>query len=568
MKTILKIFTVPVAALLLLLTAGCDLDRFPYHEIPADRLDAGNIENITTGNYAKLKEEYYYKTLYQFGEYGGDNVALSGTTSDNLYYHLTFRRLPDNHYTARVWQFTYQTVVNINSTLEIVPEGESKEKDMMLGENYFLRGFLYFQLCNIFGRPYSHPDPTTNPGVPLKLTSKPDDFPPRATVADVYKQVVKDFEKAEELMTITNPSIRPKSNIFASKEVAQAFLSRVYLYMENWEKAAEYADKVIASGRYTLLQGAAYQTYPQHVPEQNTETIFAIRMVKDVDFKKYNMDWYSTGALYARIDGIGWGEMYPSAPYLDLIDETNVGETKKDLRHAFIVNEAKEFDPKLRLSYVKDSAETYINVTNEVRLESSGDYTITEKPGDYSDSTVQKETVGERVRYYVERRDDGKKYYARVENVALRNGFPRRYIYKISMQEGQSHLYSPVLIRLGEIYLNRAEAYAELGRDNEALADLNVIRARAGIPEVESSDYATKDLKTWIADERRLELAWEGFRKYDIFRRKQKLDRRFPGTHLAGSPVYFEVDWSEPYIVEYIPQSEVDAYPTPLEQNP
>ncbi|MDR0414699.1 MAG: RagB/SusD family nutrient uptake outer membrane protein, partial [Prevotellaceae bacterium] len=157
----------------------------------------------------------------------------------------------------------------------------------------------------------------------------------------------------------------------------------------------------------------------------------------------------------------------------------------------------------------------------------------------------------------------------RVETVGLRNGFPRRYIYKVSMQEGQSHLYSPVLIRLGEIYLNRAEAYAELGRDGEALADLNVIRARAGIPPVAPGDItAQRDLKTWIDNERRLEMAWEGFRKYDVFRKKKNLDRRYPGTHLAGSPVYPEVAWDAPYIVEYIPQSEMDAYPVPLTQNP
>jgi tetratricopeptide (TPR) repeat protein len=549
MKTILKIFLISVAAAL---SAGCELERYPYDEISADQLDATNIENITLGNYAKLKEEYYFKTIHQFGEYGGDNVALSGTTSDNLFKHYTFRREKDNHYTARVWQFTYQMAVNINSTIEAVPEGESAEKDQLLGENYFLRGFLYFQLCNIFGRPYSHPDPAANLGIPLKLTSKIDDFPPRSTVAQVYEQVVKDFKKGEELMA------SQKINIFASKEVAQAFLSRVYLYMENWEEAAAYATKVIESGRYTLLQGSAYRSYTNPVPEANTETIFAIRMVKDVDFKNYHMDWYSTGALFATIDNIGWGEMYPSQTYLDLLDEH-----KSDLRHAFIVNDKE--NATLRLSYVLYTNNTYQNITDTLEALPQG-YKILENPGAYKSDMVQTETAANGdTRYYVER-NDGKKCYVRVENISLRNGFPKRFIYKTSMQEGQSHLYSPVLIRLGEVYLNRAEALAELGRDDEALADLNVIRARAEVPAV--SDFTTKDLKAWIADERRLELAWEGFRKHDIFRRKQTMDRKYPGTHLSGEPVYLEVGWDAPYIVEFIPQSEVDAYPTPLTQNP
>jgi tetratricopeptide (TPR) repeat protein len=561
MKTILKNFLTPaVAAAALLLPGGCELDRFPYNEISADNLDATNIENITLGNYAKLKEEYYYKTLHQLGEYGGDNVTLSGTTSDNLFKHYTFRREKDNHYTANVWKFTYQMVVNINATLENVPEGESAEKDYLLGENYFLRGFLYFQLCNIFGRPYTQ-NPETNPGIPLKLTTRIDEFPPRASVAEVYKQIIQDFKKAEKLMETE----KSKENIFASKEVAQAFLSRVYLYMEKWDEAIDYATKVIESKRYKLLQGAEYQNYAGKVPEDNTETIFAIRMVKDVDFRRYVMGEYSVGALYAKIHNTGWGEMYPSATYLDLLDEN-----LEDLRHGFIVPETEEGT--LRLSYVREENDDIVNVTDSLKQVAENKYFILENHGHgrYKNDTVQTD-IDEKgnIRYFVERTDDGKKYPVRVENIALRNGYPMRYIYKVSMQEGQSHLYSPVMIRLGEVYLNRAEAYAELKDQNNALNDLNVIRDRAGIPRVtEDSISDRRSLLTWVLNERRLELAWEGHRKYDIFRKGQTMDRKYPGWHLSGEPVYKEVTPDKPFIVEYIPEREMNAYPTPLEQNP
>jgi hypothetical protein len=549
-----KYFLISAVAAATLLLAACELERLPYDEISADALDAGSIETITRGNYAKLKEEYYYKTLHQIGEYGGDNISLSGTTTDLLYNTYTYRRLTTNHYTARVWQFTYQTVVNINSTLETVREGESPEKDHLLGENYFLRGFLYFHLCNIFGRPYVQ-DPATNLGIPLKLTSNINDFPPRATVAKVYEQVVSDFKKAAELMSIDKP------NIFASKEVAYAYLSRVYLYMEKWEEAKASADLVIDSKRYSLVEGAAYKTYAQAVPEANTETIFAIRMMKDTDFKEYHMDFYSVGALYAKIDNQGWGEMYPSTSYLDLLDRH-----ESDLRHAFIVNEMEKGE--LLLSYAQNSDGTYLSATNKVKREGE-DYVIVEHPEIYKSATVQKEVQDGRTRYYVERKDDNRKYYVRIETVSLRNGFPMRYIYKCSMQEEQSHLYSPVLIRLAEVYLNRAEANAELGNDAAAIEEINAIRRRAQIPERSLSDLkAGETVLDWVLEERRLELAWEGQRKYDVFRKRQTLDRRYPGTHLSGSPVYFTLEPAAPDIVEYIPQSEIDAYPTPLTQNP
>lgn len=537
--------------------ASCDLDRFPYDEITSDNMDPNSVETITLGTYAKMKEEYYYKSIHFVNEFGGDNISLSGSTSDLLYNLLTFRRTRDNYYPGRVWKFTYQMIVSVNTIIQQMEEGESSEKDQLLGENYFLRGFLYFQLNNIFGRPYVQ-SPETNLGIPLKLTPDLDDFPPRATVKEVYEQVIKDFVKSAELMTVD------KDNIYGSKEVAYAFLSRVYLYMQNWEKAKEYADLVINSGRYSLLQGADYQKYPRFVPEENKETIFAIRMVKDKDFTDYHMGFYSVGSMYAKIDEQGWGEMYPSSTILDLFDEN-----ESDLRHAFIVNQVK--DPaETWMLYVHDINDvTYNYVYAKVELE-NGVYVIKENAGDYTDSKVQTETVNGKLRYYATRKDNGKKYYVKVEPaLENRNGYPKRFMYKCSLQEDQSQLYSPVLVRLAEMYLNRSEANYHLGNQQAALDDLNVIRKRVEIPERVISDLpAGKTLLDWILQERRLELAWEAHRKLDIFRNGQTLDRRYPGGHLSGAPVYTTVSPNADYILEFIPQTEMDAYPIELVQNP
>ncbi|GAB6007560.1 RagB/SusD family nutrient uptake outer membrane protein [Dysgonomonas reticulitermitis] len=534
-----KIIIAGVAALLLV---GCDLERLPYSEVPVPPggLDPNNIENITRGTYAKLKEEYYFKPIHQVGEYGGDNISLSGSTSDLLYNTYTYRRVNTSHYTANLWQYTYQAVVNVNSMIELITEGESASKDQLLGENYFLRGFLYFNLCNVFGRPYVQ-SPETNPGVPLKLTTDITDFPSRATVKQVYEQIISDMEKAERLMTENKP------DIYASKEVVQAYLSRVYLYMGEWQKAKEYADKVISSGRYTLLQGTAYQNYANAVPESNTETIFAIRMNKDVDFKKYNMDYYSVGALYAEIDNVGWGEMYPSSTYLQLLDKY-----PQDLRHGFIRGQKLD-TPYKWLRYINDIP---MYVTREV-TESGGTYTIAEKPEDFNSAVVQEDAGG----YYVVEKSTSKKRYVVIEDaINKRNDYPKWFIYKCSMQEDQSHLYSPVMIRLAEMYLNRAEA--EFHLNGGGLEDINTIRSRAGIPELSSVDL------TDILDERRLELAWESQRKYDIFRNGLTLDRNYPGSHLNGSPVHLTVAPTSLLIVELIPQRELNAYPIELEQNP
>ena len=53
------------------------------------------------------------------------------------------------------------------------------------------------------------------------------------------------------------------------------------------------------------------------------------------------------------------------------------------------------------------------------------------------------------------------------------------YITKCSREGENSHLHSPVISRLGEVYLNRAEAEAKLGNYSAALTDLNIIRTRS-----------------------------------------------------------------------------------------
>lgn len=553
MKTIIRLF---IISILTGLVSGCDLERLPYDEVTNENFDEGSAESITLGTYAKLKEEYYYKATHYVNEYGGDNISMSGTTVDNLYYLYKYQRLPDNNYMADFWKFSYQIIININGMIEAIPEGESKEMDQTLGENYFLRAFMYFNLCNIFGRPYAQ-SPETNLGVPLKLSTKMDEYPERATVKEVYSQLIEDLEKGASLMQIE------KDNIYASKEVAYALLSRIYLYMQNWEKAAEYADLVIKSGRYALLEGETFQRYPTFVPEKNAETIWAIRMTKNVDFEKYHMGFYSVGSMYAQINDIGWGEMYPSSSYLDLL-----GQNPSDLRHGFIV--PKELKPTVKwLIYVKGEDSNYTYVKNKVELQ-DGKYVITENPENYTSAQVQEETLNGETRYFVTRSDDNKKYIVKIENACNeRNGYPVYYIYKCSLQEEQSHLWSPVILRMAEMYLNRAEANVHLGKTDEALADINVIRKRAQIPERKLSDLPQgEDMLGWVLNERRLELAWEGHRKLDVFRNGLTLNRKYPGGHLAGSPIYTTVAPTDNIIIELIPQRELDAYPIDLVQNP
>lgn len=549
---------------------ACDLDTKPYKDKDIDQIAPEELQALTLGTYGQLKKANALQhTWHFFGEYGGDNIAQGSASSDALTNIIHYRRLNDNYHCSNLWKECYVGIVNINTCLGIGVEGVSYDVDHVIGENYFLRAYQYLLLCTVFGQPYSN-NPTQNLGIPLKLSADPNDYPPRSTVAQVYDQIISDLKNAIRLMELQAPAQKRKNSCYATKEAAEALLSRVYLYMGDnvdpetgktyMQLAGEYADKVITSGYYSLEQGERYATYPQIVPEENSETIFATRNVKDID----DLKWSSIGSMYAKVDNIGYGEIFASSTYLDLLEQY-----PQDLRNRLIDKQSKG-DGTLWFIYNKQQADGKYNYNTVTVVEENGSYKLSDTNGDYQSTQVGVEEFNGGVRYYVIEKT-GTKYYGRVEEQMQlgRLGHPMYYVLKCSKQEGQAQLYSPVVLRLADMYLTRAESRYHSGDLSGAIEDLNVIRKRAGIPEWSSNNLPEgKTLLDLILEERRLELAFEALRRADIFRVKGFVDRRYPGHHNDGTPFYQTINYNDPQVAEYIPQRELDAYPIALEQNP
>jgi hypothetical protein len=172
--------------------------------------------------------------------------------------------------------------------------------------------------------------------------------------------------------------------------------------------------------------------------------------------------------------------------------------------------------------------------------------------------------------------------YIETSNPGLKNGVNIYFIGKFSGQAGSPTLSSPVMLRLSEVYLNRAEAYAKTGDVNGALADLNEIRTnRMVVPEGGSlEDYlynagrdgiTTGNILDAVLKERRIELAFEGHRIFDILRNGQDLVRNYWGYHLDnynGIPTSSEpgtnasgvmIHAGDPSTVYPIPSSEIST---------
>lgn len=578
---------------------GCNLDITMYDGVMEEQFDNKNLLELSQGSYRLLKNDGgLIDNGYYFWAFGADDVTWNGTSTGSTFKLYDYSRNIASSTTEYTWELGYRVIGNCNKIIEIIQglgNESTREQTIMMGENYYLRALSYFLLVNEFAQPYSN-NPTQNPGLPLKLTSDPNDLPQsRSTVAEVYDQVVLDLKDAITYLTLQQGET-PKSNIYATKEAAEALLARVYLYMENWDGAWEMANKVITSGRFELERGNRFATYSQLIPEDNKETIFTVRRTLDKDDDGYSR----MGSMYIRIDGSGWEEMSPSSRYLELLElHLNANDMPQDLRSKFIVKRYVEdgvadYTPvgypnnvyeDWTFAYAVKQANTanYEYKQLDVEKQADGTFLITKDASKFQSATIQEEAYNTGTRYYVVGQD-GNKYIGRIEpkvfDASTKRGKSSLFlvyaINKCSYQEQSKHLWSPIISRLAEMYLIRAEANYEKGGSVQAtLDDINILRERAGIPEWTMENIATaesgnpKDVHKIIEEERMLELAWEGHRRFDVFRWRHTMDRRYPGGHtIAQGDKFYEIPYNSPSVCEFIPQLQYDAYPYKLEQNP
>ncbi len=583
MKNNIKKFLLATAGAGLLLTA-CDIERLPNGSMAAEEITSdpdANLESLVRGAYAQLKT--WSDPMHRLGEYAGDNMMIRGSSTDAFFQFISYSRTPNNYRLQNFWDYGYKAVAQASNIIKMIKEGQGSEIDNKLGECYYIRGMMYFYLTRAFGRPY-YQAPEKNLGVPI-VNGTPDDLdnlqlPDRSTVAKCYAQAVNDLRKAESLMTIDN------GPAYASKEAAQAMLSRVYLYMSGTyanpnrqyaDSAAYYASAVINSGSYSLLPREEFMNYNTYVPESNRESIFVIKRVAS-EFSGYD-HYYGIGGMYANIGGMGWGEMFASAKYIDLLNETGRNDWRPD-RKKIVDARANFIEPQ----YVTDDNGNYTEVFRFIKkvYDASGKHTnfnyvqatLTKNGNSYScsetvdgvESTYAMTPVDEDQQIYSIRYSDGETYTGVIDyRMSLNRVYPEFYIVKCSREGEDSHLYSPLISRLGEIYLNRAEAYAKMGRYSEALSDLNIIRERS-IPGAGYSSLDATNAQERIDKERQLELAYQAERSFDVFRNGETLTRRYPGPHQAME----DIPATEYRVTFYIPQTAINSYPSgsTLTQNP
>lgn len=180
---------------------------------------------------------------------------------------------------ANYWDLAYEKIDRCNMVISAESDVTCDNDDdrallrHVMGETHFLRATYYYMLVNLYGKPYAPQTAASTPGVPIKLSAKVEDKEfPRASVAKVYQQILADLDEAEkDLSDVTQPE-----NIYhVGLDAVYIFRSRVAMYMQDWNQAADYASKALQQNNYlqTVAGWTSNTEYP--ISSSNKEVVFS-----------------------------------------------------------------------------------------------------------------------------------------------------------------------------------------------------------------------------------------------------------------------------------------------------
>jgi len=356
---------------------------------------------------------------------------------------------------ANCWNDVYWMMNKANQVLEGAPTAtgvSEAARNRALGEAYFIRAFSHFWLAYSWGH--------KNQGVPFDGPENPEygkRLPPQLpSVTDNYAQIIKDLEKAVELLPLFS-TYGPADQGRAHKVAALGYMVKTYAYWaqydpSKWALIPALADRIKSEGNRALLTGKGS-------PQANYQAVFTIANNWSSEYIWSVNSGTQGGSIFpgVSLENKGWG----------VFNGWGYFQPTEELYDAYEKN-----DPRREVTILKFGDKfTYFGVERAY----------------YSTNSLS----GFQIRKYMEPYSYGKDENAGSNPMINQNG------------DGPSTRLNLPLMRYAEILLFKAEALIKLGKPAEAAVPLNEIRARVGLEPIASPTM--DDLK----HERRVELACE-----------------------------------------------------------
>lgn len=460
--------------------SSCDLERYPLTDLSEDKFwtddKNGTLAltslyrgNITNGLEYSVSDFWSYHG-FMFMEHLTDN-AFDRRGENNPFFKISSGQLlSDNSFISGYWNAAYKRIGLCNRFLAgIEGAAESDSKTRMIAEARFLRATQYHYLASYF---------KDVPLVTTVLTGEESNNVKKETQANILNWCATELrEAANDLPRFS--AIGSSETGRACKQASLAFLGRTYMLMKEWEKGAEVYKEIIDLGDNDI-----HSSYPElFFPGTgigNKENIFYI---------SYMENYFGCGmpqqGLPAK-DG-GWSLSNPAA----------------GLFESYSFNDGTPFsydDPRFNPNNLGEN--------RDPRL----DYTIF-----YNGSTF----MGSEYRMSPDY-DAAKKERLDYSSEVSRTGYMwRKYYDENPINNLQSYSAVTPIIRYSEVLLSYLECLIESNQSiNQGVLNItiNKVRGRADVKMPAITETNAAKLREIVRNERRIELAYEGIRYWDIMR--------------------------------------------------
>lgn len=459
-------YTIIALLIAIAILFGCSkhfLDVNPQGQLTEQQVltDPDAASNMVTG---------VYNTLY-FGDLNQNNTvgilfAFAGDmTSDNA----DKGSFPDDYAAGKeldgltwtpnttvfndLWKGHYQGIARANQAIDKLEASSFDEtvKKRLLGETKFIRALYYFNLVRMFG------------GVPKILRvpnateANSDEFQVRASKEEIYQVIIEDLQYGVDNLPLKGDDGSLVGR--ATRGAAQSLLAKVYLYLEEYQKAFDNAKAVIESNKYQLAPD--YNIIFREAGANNSESIFEVETGTVPNCNAVSRVY--SNAQGPRSKG-GWNDLGfgLNTPTSDLANAYEPGDVRKNATIIFI-------NP----TVTGNSAGTVL----------------------WDGYRIPSQDSVENSRY------NYKAYHSPLKETLACGG----------ASDKDNKPKNIRILRYSEVLLIYAEAAVHIGQAGEALEKLGAVRSRAGL----TTSSAT-EMDIW--KERRVELAMEADRWFDLVR--------------------------------------------------
>ncbi len=312
MRNISKNIIAGLAAVVLF--ASCDMNLVPTTAIPYDEnkplfVLASDVEQFQNGVLASYRS-LQGGTFTQSSEVMCDafNATLGFGNNYGSIHRTDQTFTTSDQYAESMWGSHYSAIKNYNIVIvganREVPQELQASVDVLKGMAYFCRASSYLTLARHFGKAYDAQTAYTDLCVPLVLRYDQYAKPARATVKDVYDQILSDLLEAEYFLEMYGYKASMPGIYLPTIDAVWALLARYYIDTKDYETAAIYAKKVIESETGYKLSSSQSEMEAEFYKDSGTEAI--IQLYADLsEGKTYN-------TLYTMVNNDNGGKYFGS----------------------------------------------------------------------------------------------------------------------------------------------------------------------------------------------------------------------------------------------------------------